>query len=364
MFVLRVDDELSLRLHDAYNVEGFFKLIDKNREHLGKWMAWEKNHQEVDDSYQYIMYERHQFARYESISTQIYYQGQVAGSCSLTLHDLRSGFGEIGYWLGKEFTGKGIVTRSVKAMVNFAFNTLNMHKIVLRVITGNEKSIAVAKRLGFEFEGIQVKQRLLRDRYYDYTVYYQLKENWQENTAPEFTFSVDEHIELRPLMKHHAEEIFATVDAHRSSLGQWMDWVDSHQSIEDTASFIKTTLQHYRDYDGLNAGIWYEGVFCGEVSFNSWSLKNYKADVGYWLADSFIGKGIMTKAVRALIHYGFDVVGIHRIELLCAIHNERSCAIAERLNFTHEGILRRGERVRNQYYDVNAYAILKTDWKA
>lgn len=364
MFVLRVDDDISLRLHDAYNVEDFFKLIASNREHLRQWMAWEKNHQTVDDSYQYIMYERHQFAIYESISTQIYYQGQVAGSCSLMIHDLQSGFGEIGYWLGENFTGKGIITRSVKAMVNFAFNTLNMHKVVLRMIVGNDKSIAVAKRLNFEHEGIQVKQRLLRGEYYDYTVFYQLRDNWQDSNAPEFTFSIDEHIELRPMMKHHAEDIFALVDAHKNTLGQWMDWVATHQCIHDTESYIKTTLQHYRDYDALHMGIWYDGQFCGEVGFNSWNLKNFKGDLGYWLADSFMGKGIMTKAVRVLVNYGFEVIGLHRVELLCAIHNERSCAIAKRLNFTHEGVLRRGERIRNQYYDVNAYALLKPDWKA
>ena len=327
-------------------------------------MDWEKNHQTVDDSRQYIMYERNQLARYSAISTQIYYRGEVAGSCSLMLHDLRAGFGEIGYWLGEEFTGKGIVTRAVKTMLNFAFNTLKMHKIVLRIISENEQSIAVAKRLGFEYEGIQVKQRFLRGNYYDYTVYYQLKENWQDKTAPDFAYQIDEQIELRPLMKHHAGDIFRVINTHRKTLGQWMDWIDSHQTVNETESFIKTTLQQYRDYDGLDAGIWYQGQFCGEVGFNSWSLKNFKADLGYWLADPYTGKGIMTKAVRAMVNYGFDVVGLHRIELLCAVHNERSCAVAKRLNFTHEGVLRRGERIRNQYYDTNVYAILKTDWKA
>jgi ribosomal-protein-serine acetyltransferase len=310
------------------------------------------------------MHVREKFAQRNYIAAQIYYQGQIAGSAALIIHDVYSGYGEVGYWLGAEFTGKGLATLAAKAMINFAFNTLKLHKLVIRVIVGNDKSIAIAKRLGFTFEGIQVHQRILRGEYYDYNVHYMLHENWHDDTALDFAFRIDEHLELRPFMMHHAQATFDLVDSHRKTLRQWMDWVDNHESIKDTRRFIKTALNHYGDYNGLDAGIWYDGKICGQVSFNSWSLNNFKGDLGYWLADSFTGKGIMTKAVAAMVNYAFDVVGLHRIELLCAIQNERSCAIAKRLNFTHEGILRRGERIRNHYYDVNAYAVLKPEWKA
>lgn len=362
MFVLKVDEDISLRLRDAYHVEEFFNLIDRNRLHLRQWLEWEKYHRNVDDTYQYCMYERENFASQKAITSSIYYQGRVAGSISLMLTD--SHFGEIGYWLGKEFSGKGIVTKSVKVMSNFGFNTLKLHKIVLRIIDGNEKSVAVAKRAGYHYEGRQIKQRLLHGNYYDYLVYYHLRENWQDNTAPEFACHVDDIIELRPFFPHHAREAFHLIDKNRKTLRQWLNWVDSHISLKDTKAFISSALEHYGDYDGLDTGIWYQGQFCGQVSFNSWNLKNYKADLGYWLAEPFTGKGIMTKSVRAMIQYGFDVVGLHRIELLCAVQNTRSCAIAERLSFTHEGILRRGELIRNQYYDTNFYALLKPDWKA
>ena len=139
MFVLQVDDEILLRLHDAYNVEGFFKLIDRNRAHLRQWMEWEKNHQmeweknhqTVDDSYRYVMTVREQFARREIINAQIYYRGEIAGSVGLIIQDWYTGYGEVGYWLGAEFTGKGIATRAARAMVNFAFNTLELHKLVI-----------------------------------------------------------------------------------------------------------------------------------------------------------------------------------------------------------------------------------------
>ena len=364
MFSLQVDEEISLRLHDAYNIDGFLNLIKRNRVHLRQHMNWEKNHQSVDDSFDFVLQARENFAERKNIPSQIYYKGEIAGSVGLTLHNLTSGYAEVGYWLGEEFTGKGIATRATKAILNFGFNTLKLHKIVLRVITGNDKSIAIAKRLNFTFEGVQIQQRLLRGKHYDYQVYYMLRDDWQDNTAPHFEYRLDEHTTLRPLMMHDAKPLFNLLDTHRETLREWLDWVDSQQKLRDTKHFIAESLGRYGHYNGLDCGIWQDDQICGLVSFNSWSLRNYKAEIGYWLAKPYTGKGIMTKAVKAMVTYGFEVVGLHRIELLCAVDNKRSCAVAERLNFTHEGVLRRGERIREQFHDVNVYAILQPNWQA
>ena len=363
MFSLKVDDEISLRLHDAYNIEGFFQLIANNRAHLGKYMDWEKYHQNVDDSFDFVLQARKNFGKRQRIGTQIYYNGEIAGSIGLTIHDWQSGFAEIGYWLGVEFTGKGIITRATHAMTNFAFNVLNLHKVILKIMTDNEKSIAVAKRVNFAYEGIQVQQRLLRGKHYDFHVYYMLRDNWLDTTTPHFEYPIDDRITLRPVMMHDAKALFALIDNNRDNLGEWLAWVDSQKNLADTQKYIKDSLTRYGDYKGLDCAICYDEKLCGLVSFNSWSLRNYKADIGYWLAPEFTDKGIMTKSLKALINYGFNVVGLHRLEVLCAVHNTRSCAVAERLNFTHEGVIRRGERIRDKFYDTNAYALLEDDWE-
>ncbi|MEM9951349.1 MAG: GNAT family protein [Chloroflexota bacterium] len=364
MFVLPVDDEIELRLHDMHNIERFYSLIDRNRDFIGQWMEWAENYKSVDDAYQYILWVREQFAQSEQIATQIYYKGEMVGSVALTIHDSVSGFAEVGYWLDEAYTGNGIITRSAHAMTNYAFNILKLHKVIIRAISDNTPSIAVAKRLGYQFQGLQIQQRLLRGTYYDYSVHYMLRNMWTDTTSCDFQYRVTDNIVLRPIMKHHIQDIFKTVDSHRNQLRQWVDWVDGHHTLDDTKNYIVYSLQHYGDYDGLDCGIWVDDVFVGQVNFNSWSLRNYKADLGYWLAPPFRGRGIMTHAVRAMIKYGFEVVGLHRIELLCALENEKSCAIAERLGFTHEGIMQRGERIGNQYYDVNVYALLKLDWQS
>src|SRR5690349_2116320 len=119
MFTLYVDKEIELRLHDETRVEEFFHLIDRNRSHLHKFLDWEEFHQNPEDTRRYVLSERKEFAEGRSISTVIHYQGKLVGSIALMIHDWSWGHGEIGYWLGEEFTGKGIITRAANVLLDY-----------------------------------------------------------------------------------------------------------------------------------------------------------------------------------------------------------------------------------------------------
>lgn len=363
MFTLKVDNDIELRLHDNGNIEEFFHLIDRNRLFLNRWLDWEDMHQSPEDSRQYMLLERKNLGKLAAINTVIEYRGKVAGSIGLMIHNWAWGHGEIGYWLGEEFTGKGIITRAAKTMLDYAFNTVGLHKIIIRAIKENEASWKVAERLGFQHEGFQIQQRLLRGQYYDYTIFYHLAADWSSSHAPEFAHRIDSQIELRPFMPHHAAPYFAMIDKNRGFLREWLDWVDKTESLEDIENFINRSLEGYGDYDGLRLGIWYEGKACGQVGFNYWDFRSRKGEIGYWLAPTHTGKGIMTKAVAALVDYGFKVIGLHRIEIMAAEGNLKSQAIPKRLGFTFEGVMRSGEIVNDKFLDDTIYSMLDQEWK-
>ena len=71
----------------------------------------------------------------------------------------------------------------------------------------------------------------------------------------------------------------------------------------------------------------------------------------------------MTEACRELVDYGFSPLGLHRVEIRCAIGNQRSRAIPERLGFVNEGIARQGEWLYDRYVDLVVYSMLAPDWK-
>ena len=84
-------------------------------------------------------------------------------------------------------------------------------------------------------------------------------------------------------------------------------------------------------------------------------------DVGYWLAQEYNGKGIMTQSVRDLIRLGFDDYSLGRVEIRCAVENRKSRAIPERLGFKQEGTIRRAENLYGKYVDHVVYGLLRQE---
>ena len=75
------------------------------------------------------------------------------------------------------------------------------------------------------------------------------------------------------------------------------------------------------------------------------------------------GQGIITQSCKRLIEYGFNALNLNRIEISCAAGNIKSRAIAKRLGFTEEGILREAELIRGgKLVDNCCYGLLKEDW--
>jgi ribosomal-protein-serine acetyltransferase len=364
MFTLPVEDQIVLRLHDDFRLGDFYALIDRNREHLGRFLEWTEHHQSAENTRSYVQMERRAFAAGNAIVTRIYDGDQVIGSVGLTLTNPDWKIGEIGYWLGAEYSGRGYVTRAARTLLDYGFGVLGLHKIVLRAIRSNTHSIEVARRLGLYYQGSEVKGRLLYGVYHDYEVYYALASDWHlPEVRHEFACRPANGLELRILEPRHAAELYHLTEANRTYLREWLPWLDGTTSVQDSRGFIESGLRQYGNHDGLQLGIWYRGVLCGAIGYHFWDFVAGKTEIGYWLAQSHTGKGIMTRSVAALIDYAFDVLGMHRIEIPCAVHNQRSCAIPQRLGFTHEGVLRSAEWLYDHYVDWNMYALLRHEWK-
>lgn len=71
----------------------------------------------------------------------------------------------------------------------------------------------------------------------------------------------------------------------------------------------------------------------------------------------------MTKACKACIDYAFNELKLHRLEIRCAVENERSRAIPERLGFTNEGTIREAEWLYDHFVDHVVYGMLEREWK-
>ena len=150
---------------------------------------------------------------------------------------------------------------------------------------------------------------------------------------------------MRQRVPEDAEELFALTEANRARLREWLPWLDGCTRVEDTRANIEATLRQAEAGTGLAVCLWSEGRIAGVGGYNVIDRANLTGHIGYWLGGEFEGRGLMTAANRALVAHGFTVLGLRRQTIAAATGNVRSRAVAERLGFAMEGVLRESEMV-------------------
>jgi len=174
---------------------------------------------------------------------------------------------------------------------------------------------------------------------------------------------IDGSVELRQIAESDAEELTVLIDRNRSHLRQWLPWLDYSRGVQDTARFIGRSIAQAEDSNGYQFGIVCNGRLAGVIGEHYVDSTNLKTELGYWLDAGHQGSGIMTRAAARLTDYAFNEQDCNRVLLHCAMGNIKSRAVAERLGFIQEGILREAEWLYDHYVDLVLYSMLKRDWR-
>ena len=148
-----------LRKWQVEDAEAIFKQVDRNRRHLDKWLPWVRETRGVDDSVNFV---KGSIDAFES-KTRFEYGIFLRPNCNNTrwlvigavglIHCSMKEKVEIGYWLAHDMQGNGIVTMSVKALIEEAKNSLGVSQFVVKVQGDNWKSRKIPERLGFVEKG-------------------------------------------------------------------------------------------------------------------------------------------------------------------------------------------------------------------
>ena len=179
-----------------------------------------------------------------------------------------------------------------------------------------------------------------------------------------FERRVDGEITLALLEEQHAPDLFRLVDANRAYLRRWLPWLDQNTKPEHTVAFVQASLRVFAAREGLVCGITFQGALAGVAGLHRIDWANRRTGIGYWLAETHEGKGIVTRACNGLLDYAFGELGLHHVEIACAPGNIRSGAIAERLGFVREGVLRQREWLYDHFVDQVIYGMLASEWSA
>lgn len=171
MFSRQLTDQLRISLSVQQHAEELFALTERNRIFLRRWLPWLDMTTSVDDTRAFLERQLYGFANGESLTATIFYEGAAAGVAGFNTIDRMAGIGSIGYWLGEEFNGKGIMTRVVEDLIGIGRDHYSLQKIEIRCAPENARSRAIPLRLGFLYEGTLRRAEKMYDGWHDSEVY-------------------------------------------------------------------------------------------------------------------------------------------------------------------------------------------------
>jgi ribosomal-protein-serine acetyltransferase len=176
---------------------------------------------------------------------------------------------------------------------------------------------------------------------------------------PPERIDLGEGASIRLLTPEDALVVFETADRNRDRLRPWLGWVDRTLGPEDTRAFIDLAIATQgREFP---YGIYLDNSFVGAIGLHT-DPEHRSAMIGYWIDGEHEGRGLVTKASRALIEVAVRDLSMHRVWLTADPMNTRSCAVAERLGLRLEGIRREDTYKDGRFHDTAIYAVLEHEW--
>jgi len=136
-------------------------------------------------------------------------------------------------------------------------------------------------------------------------------------------------------------------------------------SIDEVKGRIKRWIESYKENTFYQWGIELKKgkEIIGFINLHNVDEDNFSAETTYILSPKFWNKGIMTEAVRAVLEFGFENIGLNRISADFFSGNDYSQKVMLKNNMIYEGTFREKYFNSGKFYDSIQYAVLKKDWK-
>jgi ribosomal-protein-alanine N-acetyltransferase len=105
-----------------------------------------------------------------------------------------------------------------------------------------------------------------------------------------------------------------------------------------------------------------DGCLVGSFGLDDFPVgKTHRAEVGYWLAETYRGQGLATSALQTFINYAFNNLELFKLTAHTLASNRASIHVLNRCGFIQEGHLRQHTQTRNGIFDTLVYGLLKSE---
>lgn len=143
--------------------------------------------------------------------------------------------------------------------------------------------------------------------------------------------------------------------------------VAMNRKLETAAYFIRQMQTDWHHKRVFEFGIWLldNQQYIGNIALKNLEKRVPKAEVGYYLDSTAEGQGLASEALKAIIIFGFENLGMNKIFVKMPTDNHRSYRLAERCGFIREGLLRQDFRSDEEtgLVDVYFYGMTRPDFE-
>lgn len=146
---------------------------------------------------------------------------------------------------------------------------------------------------------------------------------------------------------------------------RYNEWTS--RTADEVRAFVQMFLDHQKQQPRIKfqfaVTLKPTGQLIGNCGVRRDSPEAPEGDIGYELDPRFWGKGYATEAARAVVHFGFTQMNLHRITAWCVAENTASAHVLEKLGMRQEGCLREHQYFKGRWWDTLLYGILYDEWR-
>ncbi|MEX3102900.1 MULTISPECIES: GNAT family N-acetyltransferase [unclassified Streptomyces] len=173
------DDGAELRPLETWHAEELLAHFDRGRDHIGRFIGFGSRETDVESTR--ALLKRYADKRTEDSGSLhgIWYEGTLVGGVLFRTFDAATGVCEVGCWLEPAAVGKGLVTRAMHVLIDWAVDVRRMHRVEWHAASGNTASLDVARRLGMKQDGVLRGSHLHKGQRHDIEIWSLLAPEWR-----------------------------------------------------------------------------------------------------------------------------------------------------------------------------------------
>lgn len=167
---------------------------------------------------------------------------------------------------------------------------------------------------------------------------------------------------LRKITYDDVDDIFKY--ASNPIVAKFVVW-NSHTSQKDSENFVKISEEQFHNRLSIIWGIELKETkkLIGSIDLRGWQSEHNCGEMGYAISEKYWNKGLVTEAMKEVIRFGFECLGLSRMEAHCEEENIGSWRVMEKCGLKYEGTLREKVLIKEKYCSMKVYSILKKEWE-